>query len=308
MREMTTSGGPGGGDGAGREGVHGDAVPYVLGALDPAARDRFEAHAAACPDCLRELEELRPVADQLALAVPQVDPPPALVGRLLQRAVALTATPAPLGAPAVTPGAPAPAPVPALPVTSLPPSATPPPPPVHVATPPEERKQPWWAKMERFAAPIAACALAVAVFSGGLALFEHGEVGKVNASNALLSESLSLMYQPGRVGRELSGDSSNPLAKGMMYLTPESNDAVLVAYNLPRLAAREIYQVWLNNPEVEQRVSGGTFKVDDKGRGHVIVRSPTRLGQYRYCNVTREPAAGSLKPTGPRVLNGTLSP
>ena len=148
----------------------------------------------------------------------------------------------------------------------------------------------------------------MAVFSGGLALFQQGEVGKVNASNALLSESLSLMYQPGRVGRELSGDYANPLAKGMMYLTPESNDAVLVAYNLPRLAAREIYQVWLNNPEVEQRVSGGTFKVDDKGRGHVIVRSPARLGQYRYCNVTREPAAGSPKPTGPRVLNGTLTP
>src|SRR5918995_3126613 len=95
MRERTTSGGPGGGDGAGREGVHGDAVPYVLGALDPAARDRFEAHAATCPDCLRELEELRPVADQLGLAVPQDDPPPALLSALLQRAVALTPTPAP---------------------------------------------------------------------------------------------------------------------------------------------------------------------------------------------------------------------
>ena len=125
MTEMTTTGGPG--DVAGREGAHGDAVPYVLGALDPAARDRFEAHAAACPDCLRELEE---------------------------RAVALTATPAP----AVAPGAPAP--VPALPVTSLPPSATPPPPPVHVATPPEAGKQPWWTRTERFAAPIAACAFA----------------------------------------------------------------------------------------------------------------------------------------------------
>jgi Anti-sigma-K factor rskA len=163
---------------------------------------------------------------------------------------------------------------------------------------------------ERFATPLAACALALALFSGGLALFEHGEVGKVSASNALLSETLSLMYQPGRVGRELSGDYSNPMAKGMVYLTPEGNDAVLVAYNLPRLAAREIYQVWLNNPEVEQRVNGGTFKVDDKGRGHVIVRSPatTRLAQYKYCNVTREPEQGSLKPTGPRVLNGTLTP
>ena len=68
MREMTADTGPG------HEGGHGDAVAYLLGALDAAARERFEAHVPGCPECLRELEELRPVADQLALSVPQVDP------------------------------------------------------------------------------------------------------------------------------------------------------------------------------------------------------------------------------------------
>ena len=137
----------------------------------------------------------------------------------------------------------------------------------------------------------------MAVFSGGLVLFQQGEVGKVNASNALLSESLSLMYQPGRVGRELSGDYGNPSAKGMMYMNPESNDAVLVAYNLPASPAREIYQVWLNNPEVEQRVSGGTFKVDDRARARH--RPPPAAWASTSTATSRgSQAAGSPKPTG----------
>ena len=40
MREMTAD------TGQGREGGHGDAVAYLLGALDSAARERFEAHAS----------------------------------------------------------------------------------------------------------------------------------------------------------------------------------------------------------------------------------------------------------------------
>ena len=73
--------------------------PYVLGALDPATQRRFGPTPPACPDCLRELEELRPVADQLALAVPQVDPRRRFVGRLLQRARGPDRRPAPAGAP-----------------------------------------------------------------------------------------------------------------------------------------------------------------------------------------------------------------
>src|SRR5690349_7830105 len=74
MRAMTAD------TGQGREGGHGDAVAYVLGALDSAARERFEAHVSGCPGCLCELEALRPAADQPALSVPQAAPrrpPPA---------------------------------------------------------------------------------------------------------------------------------------------------------------------------------------------------------------------------------------
>jgi anti-sigma-K factor RskA len=298
MREMTAD------TGQGREGGHGDAVAYVLGALDPAARERFEAHVSGCPECLRELEELRPVADQLALSVPQVDPPPALSRRLLVRAHAMTQAmppPAP-GTSATLPG------ITARPAgqtvqanhTTATPAAT--------AGAQAASQSMWGRWAERLSAPVATVALVIALVSGGMVFFQHDEVEKANQTNALLSETLSIMYQPGRIARELSGEYGNPSSKGTVYMNPEGNDAVLVAYNLPKLAAREIYQVWLNNPEAEQRVSGGTFKVDDRGRGHLIVRAPSRLSQYKYCGVTKEPEKGSPKPTGQRVLNGSIAP
>jgi len=297
MREMTAD------TGQGREGGHGDAVAYVLGALDAAARERFEAHASGCPECLRELDELRPVADQLALAVPQVDPPPALSRRLLVRAHAMVpVAPPPSGPSAPPPGVVVP---PAVGQTVQ----------VHAdhAAPATAAAQAasrgvWARWADRLSAPVAVVALVVAFVSGGLVFSQRGEVEQASQTSALLAETLSIMYQPGRIARELSGDYGNPMAKGTVYLNPEGNDAVLVAYNLPKLAAREIYQVWLNNPEAEQRVSAGTFKVDDRGRGHLIVRAPTRLAQYKYCGVTREPEKGSPKPTGQRVLNGSIAP
>jgi len=302
MREMTADTGPG------REGGHGDAVAYLLGALDAAARERFEAHVSGCPECLRELEELRPVADQLALSVPQVDPPPSLSRRLLVRAHAMTPAmpPPPPGASSTFPG-----------VAARPPGqtgqtgqtvranhATP----AAAAGAEAASRSAWGRWAERLSAPVATVALVVALVSGGMVYFQHDEVEKATQTNALLSETLSIMYQPGRIARELSGEYGNPLSKGTVYMNPEGNDAVLVAYNLPKLAAREIYQVWLNNPEAEQRVSGGTFKVDDRGRGHLIVRAPSRLSQYKYCGVTKEPESGSPKPTGQRVLNGSIAP
>ncbi|HVG98281.1 MAG TPA: anti-sigma factor [Chloroflexota bacterium] len=299
MREMTAD------TGQGREGGHGDAVAYLLGALDAAARERFEAHVSGCPECLRELEELRPVADQLALSVPQVDPPPSLSRRLLVRAHAMTPAmpPPPPGASSTFPG-----------VAARPPGQTGQTVRANHATPAAAAgaeaasRSAWGRWAERLSAPVATVALVVALVSGGMVYFQHDEVEKATQTNALLSETLSIMYQPGRIARELSGEYGNPLSKGTVYMNPEGNDAVLVAYNLPKLAAREIYQVWLNNPEAEQRVSGGTFKVDDRGRGHLIVRAPSRLSQYKYCGVTKEPESGSPKPTGQRVLNGSIAP
>ncbi|HLV44617.1 MAG TPA: anti-sigma factor [Aggregatilineales bacterium] len=70
---------------------------YALGVLDEAELHAVETHLAGCTACRAELAVYEDVADQLALAVPQVEPPAALHGRLmawLERPTSAAAPPA----------------------------------------------------------------------------------------------------------------------------------------------------------------------------------------------------------------------
>lgn len=58
---------------------------YALGALDEGEVGAVEAHLDGCMACRAELALYEDVADQLALAVPQVAPPAALRERLMAR-------------------------------------------------------------------------------------------------------------------------------------------------------------------------------------------------------------------------------
>src|SRR5262249_16341623 len=62
------------------------AALYSLGTLSPEESQRFEQRlASGCPLCTTELAEYSNVVDHLALAAPQVEPPPSLRQRLLDR-------------------------------------------------------------------------------------------------------------------------------------------------------------------------------------------------------------------------------
>lgn len=67
--------------------VHTLTGAYVVDALEEFERRQFETHLAACPDCVREVDELRATAARLGAAV--VEPPPE---RLRQRVLNQIAT------------------------------------------------------------------------------------------------------------------------------------------------------------------------------------------------------------------------
>jgi anti-sigma factor ChrR (cupin superfamily) len=73
-----------------------DAGPYLLGGLDRAERERFEAHVSSCAACRSELEELRPLVPEFALAAPAQEPPRGLFDRILE-SVRTPSRPAPSG-------------------------------------------------------------------------------------------------------------------------------------------------------------------------------------------------------------------
>lgn len=262
-------------------GEHGDGVAYVLGALDAPARASFEVHAASCQACRREVEDFQPIADGLALSVPQIDPPPGLHRRLMLRAhqqsVAAGVLPPLMTASGQT--------------IPLPPALTNP--------------RPWWQQWERLTAAVAVVSMLVAAVSGGSALAMHLQLQQTTEAAVTLGETLAIMYEPGMVARTLTGTEAAPQAKGKVFLVPDRKRAVVMAYDLPRLKQNESYQCWLTNEE-EGRVDGGTFKVDREGRGHRILESPRAFKRFNTLGVTREPASGSRGPTGPRVLRGEL--
>jgi anti-sigma-K factor RskA len=59
------------------------AGAYVLGAMAPDERAQFEAHLTACTICSEEVDELRPAAEALPMASPQMLPPHALKDRIM---------------------------------------------------------------------------------------------------------------------------------------------------------------------------------------------------------------------------------
>src|SRR6266542_5135590 len=269
------------------EGGHGDATAYLLGALDEAARARFEAHAAGCDECLRELEALQPVADRLALAVPQVEPPAHLASSVVAAARAVSgAVGASLGLGAVGLEAGWGAPAAEAPAMAA-----------------RQRRRGW---IERASLWVAAASMLVAVGGTGYALAQRQEMQHTAQTASALSETLSVMYQPGVVWRAMSGAEGAPQAKGRIYLTPDGVQGVLMTYDMPRPQNGRAYQLWLNNPDANKRDSGGVFQVDDKGRGHLIVKAPAPFESYKACGVTEEPISGSKWPTGTRALTGQL--
>jgi anti-sigma-K factor RskA len=63
-----------------------DLLPaYALGSLDTEEALQVEEHLTNCKICQRELRQLQTVAEQLNLAVPPVDPAPAVKKLLMQR-------------------------------------------------------------------------------------------------------------------------------------------------------------------------------------------------------------------------------
>ncbi len=102
--------------------------------------------------------------------------------------------------------------------------------------------------------------------------------------------------------KSLPVSSSNPQVAGTLLLDHEHNAAVLIVWNLPPLAANQTYQLWLVDPTGD-RTSAGLFRPEP---GQPItsqaIFSMQSLSNYTGLGVTVEPAGGSPKPTGTRVL------
>lgn len=98
-----------------------------------------------------------------------------------------------------------------------------------------------------------------------------------------------------------------PQAYGMLYVSSQPQQALLVVEQLPPTQPGRLYQIWLNQAN-GTRTSAGVFTTDADGNATVMLNAPAPLGQYQSMGITEEPGPnGSRWPTGKRVVGCSLS-
>lgn len=131
--------------------------------------------------------------------------------------------------------------------------------------------------------------------------YQNQIASEVARQNELLT---MVAYSDGQP-RHLQGTEVAARAIGRLYSGYEESAFVVATYDLPVLPPNQVYQLWLIDAS-GTRTSGGTFTVDNHGRGWLLGHAPKPLDEYRSVGVTVEPWGGSPGPTGAKILGGNL--
>jgi anti-sigma-K factor RskA len=258
---------------------------YALGALSGEEKRALEAHLASCAECAEEVRAFGDVARGLNDAVPQIDPPASLRGRVLAHVESLAAK-------------------------SAAPSAVP-----QARSGQRFSGTPWLA----LAASLAAAVLgfyALSLRDRVQAL--QGELVEARQRAATAEQIVQTIQQRAEnlqrtsdivraadvADFTLQGQGPGSAASGRAFVS-RSRGVVFVAQNLPPLDPGKTYQLWVI-PEGKGAppVSAGVFAPESAGTASLTtalnVQNPAAVA------VTLEPAGGVPAPTGPFYLLGSI--
>jgi len=269
--------------GADHDALRESASLYVLGALAVDDRAQFEAHLMSCAECAAEVRTLSGVAQTLPFAVPQIDPPPGLRGRILSEVGAARA------------------------------AAT-----VPMATAqPRLRRSLITSEWLRAAAmlllivALGSYAVSLRQRIGGLELQLQDAVNRLDRSEqqvaaaTRLAESaqvrMAVLTAPDLAQVTLAGQPVAPRATGRAFWS-RSRGLVFAAADLPTLPPGRIYQLWyLQTPEP---VSAGLLRPDASGSVAAAFDTPASVSAPTGLAVSIEPEGGVPQPTGALYLAG----
>ncbi len=258
-------------------------APYALGVLEGNELAGLEEHLSTCAFCRNLAVEASSVADKLAFAAPQLEPPPDGLKRLMKDVWALSE-----------------------PVTLAPARRT------KSSARPRGVHDAGKAGWLRWRLPLPVAALVVMVLSLGawnFSLMDHlksqrAEVDELSGRVAKQSEMLFMMTSDQTVSKPLVSTGFAPDAEVRVMLDPIGNKAVVMARHLPQLAAGWIYQVWLSRNG--SRSPAGQLAVDKQGNGECPLALPSPLNLYDAAWVTVEPERGAPLPMSTGVARGSL--
>ena len=244
---------------------------FALDALDDAERTRVESHLRECANCRRDVDDYLSVTASLAFAAPQVEPPSNLKNRVLKATVQST-----------------------MPRPSF-----------------IETLSTFFANVFR-APAFSAMTLGLIIALGIWNLSLQNQIAQQMTANQQMQSDVtrtraivSMVAYSQNEPRIMQASEVAPQAVGRLVVAPELNALALIVYDMPKLDASKVYQIWLIDPAGD-RTSGGTFTVDASGRAWVLIRAPKPLNSYQGIGITIEPEGGSPKPTTPRVMGTSL--
>lgn len=251
---------------------------HALNALDPASARELEPHlSAGCPDCQRELDELRQVAGLLAYAAPSVSPEARVRERLLSRVAGQRGR-------------------------------------GRDGAWERDRRSTrvgLWLRWQ----PVAWAALVLLVLFASFLGWQlvhfraelaerRAEVERLKAILSVQQELIEALRSPGVRVVNLGGLERGPQAVGRIFWHTEPNTWEFRAYNLPPTPPGKVYQLWFITKEA--KISAGLFQTDQRGEGQLRVRVPKELKEITAAAVTLEPEGGVPQPTGEMYLFGEV--
>jgi len=241
----------------------------ALGALEGPKGAALGQHLDGCAACRAHLDDLETTADALAFATPAVSPGPGLRERLLRQA-----SPATL----VTP-----------------------------------HPRAW--RHSRLAGLTAwGLAAALLLVTNGawvkVALSQRTALERQEARIAALEKQVRTPQVPRAAAAArviaLKGTAEAPGARGELAYDPASGQAAILLHGLPPPPASKAYQSWLRQgPGVW--ISVGLLQTDASGEALTIVALPATLAAYDGYWLSLEPASGSPRPSGPRIITAHFS-
>lgn len=93
-------------------------------------------------------------------------------------------------------------------------------------------------------------------------------------------------------------------ASAFLMWNAESAIGLMYARGFPELPEDRTYQLWLT--QGEQRVSVGTFTVNEEGIGALLFHATEPIDQYTWARITDEPHDGSEEPNGMVIVHGEM--
>ena len=243
--------------------------------LDPTERADLGVHLATCLECQALTHDLGEVLGELALLAPDVEPPAALRGRVLR---ALDAPP---------------------PLDGLAPSPR-----------PEPVGRPRPARMSLIASLGLAAALGIVAVGLGARTIQldrelETATAAVIAAEARLAArdaAMAVVADPRHVTASLHGEAVAPEARSVVVFRPGTEDAYLMATDLPATPPGHVYQLWYADDTGVHAL--GTFHHD--GTGPFVAPFGVDLAGSAAAMVTLEPEGGAQGAPGPEVVFGEL--